>query len=98
MTATLTLTPWAHQALSLDEMRELGYRAVSLHCRLRVGGKSPGGPWSVKVHDWATNREKVGRYQRYGHLADLMHAALDQYEKEFVFTPEELSQIQRQSA
>ena len=101
MTATLVLTPFAHQALSLMEMRELGYRAVDMHARIRVGGK-PGGPWTVRVHSWAGPSNlptyRVEWHKRRGDLASLMHRALDEYAARFVYTPEELAQIQRQSA
>lgn len=100
--ATLTLTPWAHEALSLDEMRSLGYRAVELHCRVRVGGRSSGGPWTVRVYSWATTGHgpvyRVEWYRRHGHLADLIDKALDEYQRRYVYSPEELAQIQRQSA
>lgn len=99
--ATLVLTPHSHEALSDDDLRTLGYRAVEMHCRLRVGGK-PGGPWGIRVHSWAMTGKgpvySVEWFVRRGNLADLVNKALDEYQRLYVYTPEELAQIQRQSA
>lgn len=102
MGATLKLTPYAHQALSLAEMRELGRRAVDLHCRLSVG--QSGRAWTIRVTSWANvsvppygSVHRLDRHHLSGHLADLMHAALDEYERAFVWTPDELATIYRQT-
>lgn len=101
--ATLSLTPDAHQALSLTEMRELGRRAVDLHCRVGIGQSR--GRWTIRVQSWAQlpsptygPRYRVDRHHQRGHLADLIHSALDEYERRYVWTAEELVQIARQSA
>lgn len=100
--ATLTLNARAHEALSLPEMRELGNRAVGLHARIGLAGAAHVG-WDIQVSSWKRDQDgiAVNRYRvndQHGHLADLMHAALDEYERRFVFTPDELAVIQRQGA
>jgi hypothetical protein len=58
--------------------------------------------WIIVAHSWARNPEtkyplaSVEHEKRVGHLATLMHEALDEYERRFVFTPDELAQIQKQ--
>lgn len=100
--ATLNLTPQAHQALSLVEMRELGHRAVDLHCRVSVVHSSGG--WTIRVTSWATNPAptygpviRLSKHHQHGHLADRIADALDEYERTFVFSPAELAVIQAQS-
>lgn len=99
--ATLTLTPRAHEALSLPEARELGERAVTLHCRVALAGSAHRG-WSIQVDSWARpDGIPVHRYrvdEQHGHLADLINAALDEYARRFVFTADELVTIQGQGA
>jgi hypothetical protein len=98
-TATLSLTPWAHQALSLDEMADLGRRLVELHARAHAGQSGKG--WTIRVDSWAQDARynpvhQVAHHHQIGHLADLIHVAINEYERRFVFTPDELVQIQRQ--
>ena len=102
-TATLSLSPWAHQALSLAEMDELARRAVDLHCRVAVMQSRH--RWDISVTSWATKDEepksrariplyRVDWHRQTGHLADLIDGALDQYERWYVFSAEELLSIQ----
>lgn len=99
--ATLTLSPWAHAALSLQDMTHLGERAVRLHCRISVGqGKSH--EWTIRVSSWAkddhnTPIHKLDRFGQVGNLGWLMQKALDEYERAFVFGPDELVAIAAQS-
>lgn len=102
-TATLSLSGYAHQALSLAEIDDLSRRAVDLHCRIAV--LEHRGRWDISVTSWATQDEtppsrariplhRVDRSRQAGHLADLIAVALDRYERAFVFTGDELVGIQ----
>ena len=98
--ATLNLSPWTHEALSFDEMTDLGRRAVDMHCRMTVLKTRKG--WTIRVTSWAEDAHHepvhaVASYHARGHLADNMHAALDRYQREFVFTADELVTIANQS-
>ncbi len=102
MTATIVHTPWTSRALDLDDEHEIALRAVGLHVRVRLGGKSPKGPWSVRIHSWAGTdalpRQRVEHFRKRGDLAALIHRALDEFETRYVYTADELLAIQRASA
>jgi hypothetical protein len=98
--ASLTLTPWAHEALSFDEMRDLGIRAVDLRCRMSIGNAKKA--WTIRVSSWAKDDHlnpvhRLERHHMHGHLADIAHAALDEYARLYAYRPEELVTIASQS-
>lgn len=98
--ATLNLTPWAHEALGMDEMADLGKRAVGMHARVTVIKGRQG--WTIRVTSWAEDEHhdpirRIDRHHERGHLADRIHLALDAYERAYIFTPDELAQIQSQT-
>lgn len=98
-TATLDLSPYAAEALSLAEEDELAARAVDLHCRVQViNGKG----WTIRVTSWAKDElhnpvHRIEHYKQRGHLADLIHGALGQYAEAFAYSPDELVTIASQS-
>lgn len=99
-TATLILTPWAAQALSDGDERAVTRRAVELHCRVRAGSSNKA--WGIRVTSWTQIPDQgalyeVNHHRKYGDLATLIHAALDDYERRFVFSPDELAAIRRQT-
>lgn len=100
-TATLALTPWAANALSLEDRDRISRRAVDLHCRVQAGQSRD--RWAVRVGSWEQNPDPIYgprytvKHHSRGNLADLITRALDEYEATYVFTPDELAQIQRQS-
>ncbi len=101
--ATLNLSPYAAQSLSLEEERAIARRAVDLHARVyAIARNRPGfGEWSVRVVSWWTGRDgaPLGQidHRAVGHLADVIERALDDFEAKYAWTPEELVQIAAQS-
>lgn len=102
-TSTLLLTPWASAALSLADEQEIARRLVDLHARASVVKGNLG--WTVRVASWAHRTtapngpvHSLAKHHQRGRLADVIAHVLDQYEREYVFTPDELAQIQRQGA
>ena len=97
-TASLRLSPWAAEALSLDEEREIAKRAVDLHCRIGVTNSHR--EWTIGVSSWAKDEitrnpiHRINRHHQRGHLAELIQMCLDEYERAYVFTGEELLSIQ----
>lgn len=102
--ATLTLTPWAAQALSDDERAALAVRAVELRCRVDVGKLSKRQAWVVTVSSWARKpapdlRPVVqARHEFYAgrHLADCVAKALTDYAAT-QWTADELFTVAHQS-
>ncbi len=98
---TLRLTPFAAQALSLEEEHQLAKRCVDLHCRMSVVAARPG-YWTVRLESWARDDRGNPLYHLdgfglVGHLADLMEGMLDRCERETRYTPEEILIIANQS-
>lgn len=98
--ATLTLNARAHQALSLDEMSALSARLVDLHARVGVRGHPTDG-WDLQVSSWANGPDGPLHMHRafdlQGHLADLIANEITEYERRFVWTPDELLAVAAQS-
>jgi hypothetical protein len=100
--ATLSLTPWAAQALSDAEIHDVALRAVKAHCRVNVG-KSREGEWVIRVSSWALRDGQPVTYVEhrvYGglHLAHCIGRALNAFEAEAgAWTPDELVTIANQS-
>ncbi len=100
-TATLSLSPWAAEALSLAEQREIAARLVDLHARCRVIKSREG--WGITVDSWAQDAHfdpihQVKRHHQRGHLADLVQSAIDAYATTaFAYTTDELVVIASQS-
>lgn len=97
-TATLSMTPWAAEALSLEEEHAIARRAVDLHCRVSVGKSRH--TWTIRVSSWDRTDagdpvRSVSRHHQRGHLADLIDAALDAYDN--AYTADELLMIANQS-
>jgi hypothetical protein len=103
--STITLSPWAAQALSDDERNAIARRLVGLKARL-VASRSPREhAWVIRVSSWAMREEparrpviEIERRPYFGrHFADCIAEVLDEYEAAAIWTPEEILQVAAQS-
>jgi glutathione S-transferase len=98
--STITLSPWAAQALSDDERNAIARRLVELKARL-VASRSPREhAWVIRVSSWAMRDGRpvieIERRPYFGlHFAACIAEALTEYER--TWEPEELLTVAAQS-